>query len=419
MTERPLRFCMVTTYYPPYHFGGDAVFVHRLANELARRGHRVDVIHCRDAYHLAARQPAEGPWDNHPNVRVHGLKSPFGFLSPLATQQTGRPWLKSARIERILATGFDVIHYHNVSLVGGPKLLEYGQAVKLYTPHEYWLVCPTHTLFRFNRAPCTRPHCFTCALTYKRPPQWWRYTGLLSAAVRHVDAFLAPSRFSQAIHQRLGLDARVVHLPLFAPSAEAHPDPLAPPGDEAPQRPYFLFVGRLERLKGLHTLIPVFRGYPQARLLIAGTGREEARLRRLAAGSVSIGFLGQVPDRRLQRLYRDAVAAIVPSLCYETFGQVVLEAFRQQTPVVTRNRGALPELVEESGGGFVYDTDAELVAALDTLLGDPSRRRALGSSGYEAFQRKWTADTHVERYLALIDEIAASRRDLAVAGVSG
>ena len=34
MRERPLRFCMVTTFYPPYHFGGDAVFVHRLAEAL-------------------------------------------------------------------------------------------------------------------------------------------------------------------------------------------------------------------------------------------------------------------------------------------------------------------------------------------------------------------------------------------------
>ena len=52
----PLRFCMITTFYPPYNFGGDGIFVHRLSNELARRGHHVEVIHCIDAYHLLARQ---------------------------------------------------------------------------------------------------------------------------------------------------------------------------------------------------------------------------------------------------------------------------------------------------------------------------------------------------------------------------
>ena len=75
--------------------------------------------------------------------------------------------------DRIMGNGnFDVIHFHNVSLIGGPGLLKYGHGIKLYTMHEYWLVCPTHVLFKFNRAACTQTHCFFCGLTYKRPPQW-------------------------------------------------------------------------------------------------------------------------------------------------------------------------------------------------------------------------------------------------------
>lgn len=187
MRDRPLRFCMLTTFYPPDNFGGDGVFVHRLANELARRGHQVEVIHCRDAYWLlAGREPAQ-LYDDHLNVTVHGLRSGFGRLSPLATQQSGRPLFKSAHIRQILDKGFDVIHYHNISLLG-PKILEYGRGINLYTMHEYWLICPTHVLFRFNRAACTRPYCFLCSLTHKRPPQWWRYSGLLAEAVKHVDA---------------------------------------------------------------------------------------------------------------------------------------------------------------------------------------------------------------------------------------
>lgn len=48
-----MRFCLLTTFYPPYHFRGDAVYVHRLARCWARRGIRLDVIHSPDAYHLA------------------------------------------------------------------------------------------------------------------------------------------------------------------------------------------------------------------------------------------------------------------------------------------------------------------------------------------------------------------------------
>src|SRR3972149_4863880 len=153
MMDRPLRFCMITTFYPPYNFGGDGIFVHQLSNALAKLGHQVDVIHCIDAYRLLVRQEPTNSYNDHPNVTVHGLKSQFGFLSPLATQQTGFPFFKSAQIRQVLEKGFVAIHYHNISLVGGPKILEYGQGIKLYTMHEYWLGFPPPVLFRFNRSP--------------------------------------------------------------------------------------------------------------------------------------------------------------------------------------------------------------------------------------------------------------------------
>ena len=408
MMDRLLRFCMITSFYPPYNFGGDGVFVHRLSNELARRGHQVEVIHCIDAYRLLAPRDPAKTYDDHPNVTVHGLKSPFGFLSPLATQQTGFPYFKSARIHRILDAGFDVIHYHNISLLG-PKVLEYGQGIKLYTMHEYWLVCPTHVLFRFNRAACIRPHCFLCSLTYTRPPQWWRYLGLLEAAIKHVDAFIAPTHFSKDKHHQMGLKVPIVHLPYFVPPSEVTSQASNPPPIEAPEGPYFLFVGRLEKLKGLHTLIPVFRRYRKARLLIAGVGGYEPELRQLAEGSVNIWFLGYLSDRQLQMLYRKAVALIVPSICFEVFAQVIIEAFRQQTPAIVRNIGGMPEIIMESGGGFVYDTEEELVAAMDQLLVDPSRRRELGWRGYEAYRRKWTPEAHMQGYFALIREAETAR----------
>lgn len=408
MMDRPLRFCMITTFYPPSNFGGDGIFVRRLSNELARRGHQVDVIHCIDAYRLLARQEPAETYDDHPNLTVHGLKSRFGFLSPLATQQTGFPLFKSSRIRQILEKGFDVIHYHNISLVGGPKILEYGQGIKLYTMHEYWLVCPTHVLFRFNRAACVRPHCFLCSLTCKRPPQWWRYFGLLETAVKHVDAFVAPSRSSKDKHHEMGLNVPIVHLPNFAPTAVAASPVSEGTVGEASEEPYFLFVGRLEKLKGVQTLIPVFRHYRKAQLLIAGTGSYEPQLRELVGGNINIRFLGHLSGGQLQGLYRHAVALIVPSICFEMFPLVIIEAFRQKTPVIVRNLGGMPEIVTESGGGFVYDTEEELVSAMDQLLAASSYRRHLGLRGYQAYQGNWTAEAHLKRYFALIREIAAT-----------
>ena len=69
----------------------------------------------------------------------------------------------------------------------------------------------------------------------------------------------------------------------------------------------------------------------------------------------------------------------------------------------------MPEIIEESGGGLVYDTEEELVAAMNQLLGNPSLRQAMGLSGYEAYIRKWTSEAHLKSYYALIEDIPRAR----------
>jgi len=172
---RPLNFLQVTTFYPPYSFGGDAVQVYRLAHALAQEGHHVDVVHCVDSYNLLHRGPTPVAYADHPNVVRHELRSPFGPLSPALTYLTGKPALKARSLAHVLQSRrFDVIHFHNISLLGPgilslkPKL---GETVKVYTTHEHWLVCPTHVLWKFNQEPCTQPECLRCTLQSRRPPR--------------------------------------------------------------------------------------------------------------------------------------------------------------------------------------------------------------------------------------------------------
>ncbi|HSJ64403.1 MAG TPA: glycosyltransferase family 4 protein [Gemmatimonadaceae bacterium] len=407
---RPLRFAFVTTFYPPHNFGGDGIGAQRWARALARRGHHVTVICDTDVYELLRTGPAPSRIDEEEGITVHRLRTRVAPLSVLLTHQTGRPVVNGTRIRRILEAGsYDVIDFHNVSAVGGPGVLALGSALKLYTAWEHWLVCPAHVLWRHNREACTGRQCVRCVLTYKRPPQLWRYTGALDRNLRHVDAFIALSEFSRAKHREFGFPREMDVLPGFLPDPEPEATRPSPAGQRPQQRPYFLFVGRLERIKGLDDVIPVFERYTDADLLIAGDGTYRARLEAIAAGNPRVRFLGSVPQDELGRYYAHAIASLVPTTGYETFGFVIIEAFRRGTPVIARRIGPLPELVDACGGGATFQTAEELEQALRRMQHEPGLREHLAHAAYQGYADRWTESAVMPKFFELLTRVARAR----------
>lgn len=414
---RSLRFCMLTTFYPPYNFGGDGIAVRRLSRALARRGHRVSVVHDIDAFKVLDSGPEPDSEPEPDGVEVIGLRSRLGTFSSLLTHQFGQPVIHGGRIRRFLQDrDFDVIHFNNVSLLGGPGVLALGDALKIYEAHEHWLVCPTHVLWRHNREVCDARECLRCVLRHRRPPQVWRYTGQLERQLDHVDLFIAKSEFSRDKHYEFGFPRSMRVLPYFLPDREegdgastrARPHP----------RPYFLFVGRLEKIKGLQDVIPAFEAYRSADLLVAGEGEYGPALRRRSRGIPGIRFLGRVSSAALKRYYRHAIACIVPSICYETFGIILIEAFRQGTPVIARRIGPFPEVVEACGGGLLFRTRDELLTAMESLQDDRPLRDRLSEAARKGFDAHWSESAVLPRYLELINE-AGERRDSSAREAAG
>jgi glycosyltransferase involved in cell wall biosynthesis len=400
-----LRICMLTTFYPPHNFGGDGIGVRRLAHAFAGRGHEVTIVHDVDAYNALHDGPEPAATEEPDNIHLIRLRSGLGMLSPLLTQQTGRPIVNGRRIRRILAEGeFDVTIFNNMSLVGGPGALRDGRGITIYEAHEHWLVCPTHVLWRHNREPCTGRQCIRCTLTYRRPPQLWRYTGLLERSLEHVDAFIAKSEFSRRKHAEFGFGREMAVIPYFVPDTPAVDTDVDAPARRT--RPYFLFVGRLEKIKGLDDVIPAFRRYPDADLVVAGDGEHGDALRRLAAGASNIHFVGRIPSGELRTLYRDAVALIVPSTGFETFGIILIEAFREGLPVIARRIGPFPEIIETAAGGLLFDGGDDLLAAMTRLQHEPGLRAELGCAARAGYERTWTESAVVPQYFRLFREIA-------------
>ncbi len=172
----------------------------------------------------------------------------------------------------------------------------------------------------------------------------------------------------------------------------------AVPGRVAEREPLVLYVGRLERRKGVGYLLraweDVRRRAPGARLVVAGGGRPLERYRRYAAarGWPEVCFPGVVSRKELLGLLRAARIVCAPSTGQESFGLVLLQAMAAGVPVVASRIAGYVELIDQGGGGILVppcDVPA-LAAALAELLSDPRRCVELGQAGQQhARQFDW------------------------------
>jgi glycosyltransferase involved in cell wall biosynthesis len=402
---KPLRFCMVTTFYPPWHWGGDAIYIQALARALTRAGHAVEVVHCADAFRLRAPSAQEAPKRDGADegIVVHTLSHPLGALSPLVTQQTGRPGLKRAALHAILERDFDVIHFHNISLIGGPGVLGMGRAgVKLYTLHDYWLLCPTHILWKNRLRACDRPTCLSCSVRSGVPPQLWRASNLIARQLEHVDLLLAPSAFAARRHRAAGITRPMAVLENFSRF-----DPGEAVATAQRVRGYFLFVGRVIKPKGIAELVELFVRLPNYELWVAGGGDLLEALQARCREVRNIRFLGAVDASRLPALYAGATATIMASLAPEVLALVMLESFAHGTPVVSLDSGGCGEAVRASGAGIVCRDMAELAGAVHRLAREPALVSALGALGRQAYRVRYSERAHLAAYLGHVQALQA------------
>ena len=183
---------------------------------------------------------------------------------------------------------------------------------------------------------------------------------------RHVDSYAANSREVQGRIRRFwGRDAVVINPPVEVDYFAA-----APTAQRDQNRDYLLGVGRWIPYKNFPAMIAIADA-ARVPLVIAGSGPEEARLRRLAASArVAVTFEARPSRERLRELYWGARALLFPT--HEDFGMVPVEAQACGTPVIGLGRGGLLETVAHGETGFLAGADdpaeyASYVARLNEI----------------------------------------------------
>ena len=382
------RIVMTSTFYPPYHLGGDATHVKALKAELEKVGHEVHVLHSLDAFSLkkgsvGAIKPAPG---------VHAVEGGMGKWSAVATYLTGRNRAAERELERLIKeVGPDWVHHHNVSLLGA-RILRRRGVPSVYTAHDYWLACPRSDLMFLGKETCVRQRCTYCSLSTRRPPQLWRGRGM-GPALRSIDLFIAPSRFmADRLRSFLNIEAKV--LPNFAAAPELPRERLGG---------HFSFVGVLERNKGLDILLQAFEdGRVKAGLHVMGRGSLEPLVREAERTSGGrIAYKGFLEGGALWREVASSQALVCPSTGNENSPLACIEALALGIPLVVSPRGGLPELIGPPECGVIAELDPGSLAEALSRLSDPIIRNRLAENAFMRYQENHRPDVYVDNYLRL------------------
>ena len=153
--------------------------------------------------------------------------------------------------------------------------------------------------------------------------------------------------------------------------------------------------------KGVDVLIKAMKELPRLKLKIVGEGSEEKNLesRILNLGLKNVEFVGYKTGSKLKDLIRNSMFVVCPSISYETFGLVVIEANALGKPVIASNIGALPELIENKKTGLLFSPGSteELAKNIKYLIARPDEIREMGKLARRRVEKEFNPELHYKR----------------------
>jgi glycosyltransferase involved in cell wall biosynthesis len=356
------------------------------------------------------------PWSKY---FVSELSTEGGVGGPItAFKMLRRAWWSSEAESKMsqLIKVFrpDVLHAHNLYTHLSPSILRAAAQADVpvvMTLHDYALLCANYALWNFDKpmdlekinvwlTAKTRfikgSYFATLALDLIRA--WQTQT---RAYDRYIAHYIAPTEFVRDLFVAGGFEKKKISVfPIFSD---------APAQTKTADDGFVLFAGRLERYKGVETLIEALRNFPNTTLKIIGSGPDEARLRTLAEGMGNVVFTGQMSGEALWEQMRRARVAVVPSIWHEPFGLVALEAMSNSTPVVVSDRGGLQEILQEGVSGSVFHAGDvhDLVRALAPYLAGPYFSLERGQAAYHRALEIGDQGRYLQRVLKIYHQIQA------------
>jgi glycosyltransferase involved in cell wall biosynthesis len=404
-----MRILFATDFYPPF-LGGVEVQTALLAEQLASRGHAVTVA---TVWHKGLPTAESAGGVSIRRLNGMAIRLPWAFSDP-ARRRYHPPFpdpVIARGLQRLVReTRADIVHAagwiaYSARIAAGSSSTPF-----VLSARDFGYSCPIRTLV-LKGALCSGPGATKC-LAHAREvygaPKGVAATSVLTLRpwlVSGVARVHVASQFAADIARRDLLrsdDPRVTVIPnmIEAPRMQTPASEASQWLARLPEDPFILFVGSLQRHKGIG---PLLEAYAQLRvappLVLVGTTWPNTP----ASWPAGVTTLFDVPNDVVREIWNRSLFGVAPSLVPETFGNVVLEAMFSGRAIIASSIGGPLDIVDPAETGFLTAPGdvAGLMRAMQTLVDDPALRDRMGSQARNRVTERFSPEAVVPKFEAM------------------
>ena len=306
-----------------------------------------------------------------------------------------------------------IMQYHNKI---SPSIIDAARNLHIPVIHrisDFQYMCPNALFYNDAKGvceDCLKGKRWSC-VKYKCVLNSTIYSGIKMAAkwlhdamkvTKKIDAFVVPSSFTLKKLNEYGIPMnKLYHIPTFFNLKDTNP--------AVKYEPSVLFVGRIEKQKGLMTLVKTFEGtdYNLKIIGFSNDGYEDELKAYLNGKQHHIEFLGRKTFDEIVPYLKSCLCTVVPSEWYHNFPNVILERFAYKKAVIATDFGSLPELVKNNVTGltFNYADIADFRKKVGYMFNHPDVAKQMGEAGFKDIVTVYSPQQHYEQLMALFDKV--------------
>ena len=340
------------------------------------------------------------------------LKSFFRMFYSFEAKRKFKRLLKDTQPDLVY-----IMQFHNKI---SPSIIDAAKTLHIPVVHrisDFQYMCPNALFYndvtgvcedclKGKRWSCVKYKCVLNSKIYsciKMSAKWLHDT---INVTKKIDAFVVPSSFTLNKLKEYGIpENKLYHIPTFFNLKESNPI--------VTYEPFVLFVGRLEKQKGLMTLIKAFEGtkYNLKIIGFSNNGYENELRNYLKEKLHHIEFLGRKTFDEIVPYLKSCLCTVVPSEWYDNFPNVILESFAYKKAVIATDFGSLPELVIDSVTGltFKYANTMDFQKKIEYIFNQPEEAKRMGEAGFNNIITTYSPQKHYEQLMNLFDRLKRTK----------